>query len=246
MFDMAAREPVCLELDALRQQRGDCVITLGVFDGVHRGHAELIGHAVRLGISRDTATLTTLDRRAELARGLGVDEVVVLPFTHQFARLSPGTFVEDVLVGSLRARAIAVGRNFTFGHLGSGDVATLHRLAREHSVSVDAIGLVQNPVSTCSSTYIRDCLRDGDVRAAAHALARPHRIDGRVDPVAGERIEFVVDGSTAIPGPGGYAARLRGTELVDVTISPDRHLIVATTRQRSGGAYLEFLDRAGP
>ena len=189
-------------LDALPAERGPCVATIGVFDGVHRGHSRLIGRAVDLarrlrrpavlvtfdphpalvvGPPRDVAALTTLEQRAHHAGKLGIDGLCVLPFTPAFARLSPAEFVEEVLVAGLRAEAVVVGANFTFGHRGLGDVDALRRLGRRAGLAVESVPLLQSADRPCSSTRIRGLIRHGDLHAVEQALGRPYEIAGRLE-----------------------------------------------------------------
>jgi riboflavin kinase/FMN adenylyltransferase len=212
-----------------RADRGPCVVTIGVFDGVHRGHTELIGRAVEAGRARDqptvlvtfdphparivgpprdTATLTSLGRRAALARELGVDRVVALRFTRAVAQLAPETFVERLLLHQLSATTVVVGRNFRFGHRGAGTAGTLQELALRLGFSAHAVDLVDIAAGTCSSTHIRGLIRAGDTAAAAAALGRPHRIEGRLIPGGPRehRATFRCRPDTAVPGPGLYRA----------------------------------------
>jgi hypothetical protein len=180
-------------LDELPADWGPCVVTIGVFDGVHRGHAQLINRTVdtarRLGLPavlvtfdphpalvvgppRDVATLTSIPHRADLAAGLGIDAVCVLSFTGEFAQLTPSEFVDSVLAGALRAATVVVGANFTFGHRGSGTTTTLTQLCEARGISTDAVGLLHHVDATCSSTSIRAALRRGNVRRATAALGR--------------------------------------------------------------------------
>jgi riboflavin kinase/FMN adenylyltransferase len=186
---------------------GRSVVTIGVFDGVHRGHQATIGHTVQrareLGLpsvvitfdphpsevvrpGSHPAVLTEPARKAELIEALGVDVLCVVPFTPEFSRLPAESFVHDVLVEHLHAAVVVVGENFRFGHKAAGDVALLDRLGRSFGFRVEAAPLVgseagdgvQGPVF--SSTYIRACVAAGDVAAAAAALGRPHRVEGVV------------------------------------------------------------------
>ena len=146
---------------------GRCVVTIGVFDGVHQGHARLIGRAVDLargaglpavlvtfdphpalvvGPPRDVGVLTTIEQRADLAGALGIDAVCVLPFTRELARLAPLDFVEQVLVRGLHAESVVVGANFTFGHRAQGDIGTLHRLGRQHGLRARAWRCSRTPI----------------------------------------------------------------------------------------------------
>lgn len=184
---------------------GRSVVTIGVFDGVHRGHQEIIGHTVararELRVASVVLTfdphpsevvrpgshpalLTEAGRKAELIEALGVDVLFVIPFTVEFSRLSAETFVHDVLVELLHASAVVVGENLRFGHRAAGDVALLERLGRTFGFTVEGAPLVGDgagPAPTVfSSTYIRSCVDAGDVAAAAAALGRPHRLEGVV------------------------------------------------------------------
>ncbi|GAA4865017.1 FAD synthetase family protein [Pseudonocardia benzenivorans] len=242
--------PVWRGLGEIPDGWGRCVVTLGVFDGVHRGHAHLIGSAVRLGrarrlptvlvtfdphparvlgLPRDTAALSTVERRAELAHQLGVDAVCVVPFTPALARVEAGDFAAQVLVGALHADAVVVGSNFTFGHRGTGDVDALRRLGEEHGFSTHPVGLLHAVGTPCSSTYIRGCLARGDVVAAARALGCPHRVDGVLF-LAGEVVgaEVVVAEGAAVPAPGRYVGRLTGTvgRPVDLEVTAAGRLFV--------------------
>jgi riboflavin kinase/FMN adenylyltransferase len=181
-------------------------VAIGVFDGVHRGHQQLISRAVELAAQRDVAAvvltfdphplevirpgshpavLTTTGRKAELVAQLGADALCVLPFTTELALLSPAEFVREILVQRLHAAAVVVGANFTFGHKAAGSVASLAELGEYYGFTVEAEGLVTadspgaEPV-TFSSTYVRSRVAAGDVAAAGAALGRPHRVEGVV------------------------------------------------------------------
>jgi riboflavin kinase/FMN adenylyltransferase len=201
-------------LEATPGDLGRTVVTIGMYDGVHRGHQKLIGAAVAsaralghpcLLLTFDPhpaevirpgshpAILTGLDRKAELVAELGVDAMCVLPFTPDFMRLPPETFTHTVLVEHLHAAQVVVGENFTYGFKASGDVGTLRSEGRRFGFTVEGVPLAgvaegdgpgEGEVSI-SSTYIRACVAAGDMQTAARALGRPHRVDGVV--VRGDR-----------------------------------------------------------
>jgi riboflavin kinase/FMN adenylyltransferase len=180
------------------------VATIGVFDGVHRGHQELISRAVEIAHDRGLpcvlvtfdphpsevvrpgshpAQLTTLRRKAELVEGLGVDALCVLPFTPELSKVTAEEFVHEVLVERLHIAAVVVGENFTFGNRALGNVELLTKLGHRFGFSTEGAKLVTADSSgeiTFSSTYIRACIDAGDVRAAQAALGRPHRLEGIV------------------------------------------------------------------
>jgi riboflavin kinase/FMN adenylyltransferase len=217
------------------------VVTIGVFDGVHRGHQAIIGHTVKrahdLGLrsvvvtfdphpaevvrpGSHPAVLTEPVRKAELIEQLGVDALCVIPFTPAFSQLSPEAFVHDVLVEALHSAAVVVGDNFRFGHRAAGDCALLEALGRTFGFTVEEAPLVSADGVVFSSTYIRSCVDAGDVRAAAAALGRPHRLAGVV--VRGDRrgrqigfptANLMCHRYAAVPADGVYAAWLvRGGE----------------------------------
>src|SRR5436190_15101336 len=215
---------------------GRSVVTIGVFDGVHRGHQEIIGHTVKrardLGVQSvvvsfdphpsevvrpgsHPAILTQPGRKADLIETLGADVLCVIPFTPEFSRLSPEQFVHDVLVEHLHAALVVVGENFRFGHRAAGDEALLTRLGRTFGFGVEDTPLVVADGTVFSSTYIRACVDAGDVTAAAAALGRPHRLEGVV--VRGDRrgrdlgfptANLFTAAHAAVPADGVYAARL--------------------------------------
>jgi riboflavin kinase / FMN adenylyltransferase len=212
---------------------GRSVVTIGVFDGVHRGHQEIIGSTVKR--ARDAglqsvvvtfdphpsevvrpgshpAVLTTAERQAELIEALGVDALCVLPFTAEFSRRSPEEFAHDVLVEHLHAATVVVGENFRFGHRAAGDVAMLQRLGARFGFSVEVPGLVADG-TVYSSTYVRACVAASDVAAAAAALGRPHRLegvvvrgDGRGRELGFPTANLLCGRYAAVPGDGVYAA----------------------------------------
>ncbi|GAA4968463.1 bifunctional riboflavin kinase/FAD synthetase [Pseudonocardia tropica] len=186
-------------LEAVPPGWGRCVVTVGVFDGVHRGHRQLIARAVERAHERGLpavvvtfdphpaelirpgthpARLSTLDRRAELVAEAGADVFCVIPFTEALSRMAPAGFAHEVLVDRLHAAVVVVGSNFTFGHRAEGDVGTLAELGRRFGFACEALDLVSDHDVTFSSTYIRSCIDAGAVRDAAHALGRWHRVDG--------------------------------------------------------------------
>lgn len=215
---------------------GRCVVTIGVFDGVHRGHQLIIGRAVeRAREAGVPAVVLTFDPhpmevvrpghhppmltgprlKAELLEALGVDVMCVLPFTSAFSRMTAEEFVHEVLVERLHVSAVVVGENFRYGHRGSGDVASLAADGRRFGFSVEGVPLQGSAGTTWSSTYVRSCVDAGDVAEAAAALGRDHRIDGVV--VRGDRRGRTIGYPTAnveplpwsaVPADGVYAGRL--------------------------------------
>jgi riboflavin kinase/FMN adenylyltransferase len=191
-------------LEAIPAGWGRCVATIGVFDGVHRGHQQIIARARQLADERGLPTvlvtftphpsevvrpgshpaqLTSNTRKAELAEALGVDVVVFLPFTLEFSRLSPERFVHEAVVADLHASAVVVGENFRFGHRAQGDVTMLAELGSRWGFDAEGVELLTSAdrgAHPISSTFIRSCVQAGDLTATTEALGRPHRLDGIV------------------------------------------------------------------
>ncbi|UQX86780.1 bifunctional riboflavin kinase/FAD synthetase [Jatrophihabitans telluris] len=223
-------------LESIPNGWGRCVATIGVFDGVHRGHQRLIARtnelAAELGLPSVLLTftphpsevvrpgshpplLTTNTRKAELAAHYGVDVVVFIPFTLEFSRLSPEEFVHQALVADLHAAAVVVGENFRFGAKAAGDVSTLIELGRRWGFRAEGVGLLIESDTPISSTYIRSCVEAGDMAAASHALGRPHRLDGVVirGDQRGRDLGFPTanvraETFAAVPADGVYAGRI--------------------------------------
>jgi riboflavin kinase/FMN adenylyltransferase len=215
--------------DDIPSDWGRCVLTIGVFVGVHRGHAELVARAVKSGRARGVPTvlmtfdphpmevvfpgshpaqLTTLTRRAELAEELGIDVFLVMPFTPDFMKLTPDRYIHELLVERLHVLDVVVGENFTFGKKAAGNVAILRKAGERFGFAVESVSLVaeqhQSESVTFSSTYIRACVDAGDVIAAAEALGRPHRVEGVV--VRGEGRGRGLGYPTANVAPPMYSA----------------------------------------
>ena len=215
---------------------GESVVTIGVFDGVHRGHQRIVARAAELGrelglpviavtfdphpdeVTRPGSHppfLCSARRRAELLAGLGVDAVCMLPFTLEFSRLDPDEFVRQVLVERLHTAAVVVGQDFTFGHRATGDVQLLAKLGEKYDYTVEGLPLLVLDGVTVSSTSIRALLAEGDVTEAAKALGRPHRVEGVVvrGHQRGRQLGFPTANvesppHTAIPADGVYAGWL--------------------------------------
>jgi riboflavin kinase/FMN adenylyltransferase len=215
---------------------GPCVVTVGVFDGVHRGHQHIIGRAVargaQMGLPVVVVTfdphpsevvrpgshppmLSTQRYRADLISALGADAVCVLPFTLEFSQMPATDFVEQVLVDGLHAAAVVVGENFRFGHRAAGNVALLTECGQRFGFTVEGVALVNEGSDAFSSTYVRERVAAGDVDAARRALGRPHRVEGIV--VRGDQRGRALGYPTAnlecpqysaIPADGVYAGWL--------------------------------------
>jgi riboflavin kinase/FMN adenylyltransferase len=227
---------------------GRCVVTIGVFDGVHRGHAAIIGRAVEAAREQGLRSvlltfvphpsevvrpgthppvLTTLMRRSELVEQLGVDVFCALPFTREFSQLAPAEFAHEALVARLHAATVIVGENFRFGHKAAGDVATLAELGRTFGFTAQGIGLLAEGGTPISATYVRSCVQAGDLDAAAVALGRPHRVDGIVErgDERGRTLGFPTanlrtDTWTAVPADGVYAGRVVRLDEWGRTVGP--------------------------
>jgi riboflavin kinase/FMN adenylyltransferase len=187
-------------LDEVPADWGRSVVTIGVFDGVHRGHQRIVRAAAEIAGERGLRSvvitfdphpdevvrpgthpplLTTTRRRIELLEGLGTDAVAVVPFTLGLSKVPPDEFVQSVLVERLHAAHVIVGEDFRFGHRAKGDVALLAELGDKYDFTAAGMPLVADG-DTISSTYIRERLEAGAVEDAANALGRPHRVEGVV------------------------------------------------------------------
>jgi len=164
----------------------ECVVAIGSFDGVHRGHRRVLETAraagapvtvvtfwphPRLVLGNRVELLSTLERRLELLEEAGVDEVLVVEFTPELAARQPAEFAESVL-RQIGAKVIVVGESFRFGRAAAGDSALLGRLGFDVRTVPTLDGV--------SSTHVRSLLREGDVVGAARLLGRPPEVEGTV------------------------------------------------------------------
>lgn len=227
-------------LEDIPEDWGRSVVTIGSYDGVHRGHQLIIGRAVararELGVPAVVVTfdphpsevvrpgshpplLAPHQRRAELMAELGVDAVLILPFTQEFSRLTPADFVVKVLVDKLHARVVVEGPNFRFGHRAAGNVDSLRELGTTYDYEVEVIDLYERGAAgggePFSSTLVRRLVAEGDVTGAMEVLGRPHRVEGVVVRGAqrGRELGFPTANletlpHTAIPADGVYAGWL--------------------------------------
>jgi riboflavin kinase/FMN adenylyltransferase len=197
-------------------------VAVGEFDGVHLGHRDVMRGAdtvltfephPRTVVAPEKAPklITSLDTKIDLIAGLGVDELVVIPFDGAFASQSPQAFIDDVLVAKLGATKVSVGENFRFGHRAKGDVALLRA---QDAFETRVVELVQGDGEVISSSHIRDLIAAGEMERATACLGLPFQLRG---PVAhgdkrGQTLGFptanlVPDPALIYPGHGVYACR---------------------------------------
>lgn len=176
-------------------------VAIGNFDGVHVGHRALIDRARELAAANGAKAvaltfdphpstllaphtapkqLTTLARRLELMEAAGLDAVIVEPFTRELASSPPHAFIDQIVLFALRARAIVVGYDFSYGAGRAGSTEALRAHGGRAGIEVAIVPPVEVAGEVASSTKIRGYLRDGDVTAAARLLGRPYDCDGRV------------------------------------------------------------------
>ncbi|TWU43898.1 Riboflavin kinase [Novipirellula aureliae] len=207
------------------------VISIGNFDGVHRGHAVLIGAARRLADrlhgpvvavafdphpaeilrpDRAPAQLTWLERRAELLGEQGADFLVIIPIGQAFLNLSATEFFVSLVRDQFASKGIVEGPNFFFGRSRQGNIETLRSLCEQHSIELSVAESSKDAESMISSTRVRDFIRSGDIDAANGLMGHPHRLRGTVGHGAGrgKSIGFptanLTDIDVLVPGVGVY------------------------------------------
>ncbi|HVY76923.1 MAG TPA: bifunctional riboflavin kinase/FAD synthetase [Solirubrobacterales bacterium] len=211
-------------------------VAIGTFDGVHKGHQAVIDAADTV-LTFDPHPLEVLHPAAlpklimpfgvkrDVIEGLGVEELVVIPFDREFSRRSAEEFIEGVLIETLGAEEVSVGENFRFGAKAKGDPAML---AAREEFETRVVPLVEMDGETISSTRIRALVAAGDMEGARHCLGAPFMVEGEV--VSGDQrgrelgfptANIVPDDRLAIPGHGVYAAFANGVPAaVNVGVRP--------------------------
>lgn len=212
------------------------VLTVGTFDGVHRGHREVIDEIVRraersgrrsvlvtfhphpLRIVRPEAApalLTTPAEKRELLAQTGLEYAVFLPFTPRLREYSARRFVAEILLGRLGMSELVVGYDHGFGRGREGDVETMREIGAEAGFEVDVVAAVEEGAEAVSSSRIRHALMAGDLREAAHGLGRPYALSGKVVRGDGRGRELgfptanlaLLDPIKLVPLEGIYAVR---------------------------------------
>ncbi|NCA19324.1 MAG: riboflavin biosynthesis protein RibF, partial [Actinobacteria bacterium] len=210
---------------------GKAVVAIGIFDGVHRGHQQILARAREvanflalpvialtfhphstaiLAPDRQPALLLNIHSRIELLKEHGADDVEVLTFSKEFAALSPSAFIEDILLDRLGAAHVVVGENFSFGSRASGNIDDIKRY-----IDGEAVKLLHDGGAPISSTRIRAHVANGEMESAEKLLGRAHFLQGEV--VHGEKRGREIGYPTAnleqlsgmaIPPDGIYAGYL--------------------------------------
>ena len=169
----------------------ESAITIGKFDGIHRGHQLLIEDVSRVAGSKGyksicykldfgDSALMTRDEDEKILKKLGIDTVNRPEFTPEFASMSHNEFVQKILVDELDVRYIAVGTDFRYGKDRLGDVDTLRQAGERLGFEVNVIEKLKLSGETVSSTRIRKCLEEGDVKGASELMGHPYKITGEV------------------------------------------------------------------
>lgn len=213
------------------------VVTVGTFDGVHRGHQAILDYLLRRtdeqgGLStlisfdphprsvvhgEEVPLLTTVEERARLLDAIGIDRFVVVPFSDAFAQLPPEKYVVEVLVERIGLQEITVGYDHRFGRKREGDVDLLRDLGQSHGFAVDVIPAQEVDHQVVSSSAIRSCLLEkGNAEQARELLGRPYQLEGVVarGEGRGRQIGFptanisLPDPRKLVPKRGVYATRV--------------------------------------
>ena len=244
-------------LDDIPADLGPTVVTLGNFDGVHRGHLEVLTRVVREAAERGAtpvavtfephpiavlyperapAAVMSLGQRLDALEAVGLGATLVLEFTREFAQQTPEEFVRGTFVEALGAVAVVVGKDTRFGVRNSGDVDTLRELGATHGFEVLALDDIGEGDMTTrwSSTQLRAELLEGAVAHAAQIIGRPHRVTGTV--VHGDHrgrelgyptANLSQDHEGLVPADGVYAGWLLRLDVA--ADDPDRTLPAAVS-----------------
>jgi riboflavin kinase/FMN adenylyltransferase len=198
---MRAATTVFRSLDEAAGKFGPCALTIGNFDGVHAGHRGILRRvreiaeknqwkpsvltfdphpAKVVAPERAPRLMTAPEQRAAFMKEEGIEQVLILPFTAELARLTAEEFVEQVLVQKLGARAVVVGENFRFGHKKAGDTRLLESMGKKLGFTTEVVQAVSWRGSRVSSSALRQLVEGGAVARAGRVLNRPYTLEGEV------------------------------------------------------------------
>jgi riboflavin kinase / FMN adenylyltransferase len=245
-------------------------ISIGNFDGVHRGHQEIAQHVAArsradgvpaviltfdphplalLRPSHVPPSLTTLEHKAELLEQAGITCVIAYPTDKNLLQLTPAEFVDAILVGQLAAKGIVEGPNFCFGKDRKGDIDTLRDLCRARKILLEVAQPVGGTRAMVSSSTIRSLVSAGKIADAVELLGHPYRVEGKVVVGAkrGQQIGFPTANiggvATLLPADGVYAGRavVEGRELsAAINIGPN-----PTFQEEARKVEVHLLDFSG-
>jgi len=223
------------DLSRISTPFSNSVITLGNFDGIHIGHQELVSMVIRrakelkgqsmvvtfrphplkiLAPEKCPPLISIYEEKIRLLEKLGIDVLVKIPFSLDFAAMTPRDFVKDILCGLLGAKEIFVGYNYRFGRGREGTTETLKKMGEEFGFSVNEVEQISHNGKAVSSTAIRQLLKDGRVEDAADLLGRPYALIGIVvhGDSRGRQLGFptanIVSRHVIIPSDGVYAVKV--------------------------------------
>ena len=233
------------------------VATIGSFDGVHCGHRVLLDRVrsiateqggesivltfephprITLGKAEGLRLLSSTDEKLHLLEAEGIDNVIIIPFTHEFSQLSPAEFLHNMLVAKADIKFLVVGYNHHFGHNKAGDFDFLS----ENSAGLQVVRVDQHRVESdkVSSTVIRAVIERGDMNQAAHLLGHPYIIIGTATPDGA--VIYQEQEYKQLPPAGTYRVRANNIE-TGLTIGSDSSLRLASSiPQTSEQLIIEF------
>lgn len=212
-----------LKIDGGFPRIENCAVTLGKFDGIHRGHRKLISGilgkkeegatAVVCAFTSAGDTIFTSRERRDILEGLGVDVLLECPLDDRLRHMRAEAFVREILVGDLQASYVAVGEDFRFGYERKGTPELLRELGKKYGFETEVLSKERDGRRKISSTYIREELRKGNIQKVNELLGTPYFVEGTVEHGRGmgHRMFFptanlVPSGEKLLPPNGVYAA----------------------------------------
>ena len=228
-----------------------CVATIGNFDGMHIGHQAIVRGVVERAreLGRPSAVVTfhphplsvvapdrvpkqilTLAQKEELLAEMGVDALLVVPFTHEFSRWTADKFIEEFLVNALQVSEVRIGRDFCFGAGREGNLERLTAAGQRHGFAVEGVGEVRIRGIRVSSSLVRDAIWSGAIRTVNMALGRTYFIDGRV--ATGRRLGRKIGFPTVNMDPSNE-------------LYPGRGVFITTSRFESFSRSFESVTNIG-
>jgi len=240
-------------------------IALGMFDGMHIGHRALVKSTVAFAkeygcksmvytfenhplavLGRDPGTLMSVEERTDVMKMLGIDEVVMLPFSREFAAIQPEDFLKN-LVDRYHMCAAFAGFNYTFGDKGRGDEPLLRKYGAEHGFHVSVLPPVLYDGNPVSSTRVRYAILEGDMLTAAALLGEPYFLSGMLEKDCEEEYFFRMHRMKILPTQGSYRVQLCGEDFTceaSASIKPETIRVrIQTELDTAASVRMKILER---